>query len=83
MDGSPPGSSVHEISKARVLKWVAMFFSRGSSPSEDQTQVSCIAGRFFTTETAGKPTDDYIKNKKQMTISEISFPMSYLTYHSR
>ena len=44
MDCSPPGSSVHGILQARVMEWVAISFSRGSS----WTQVSCIAGRFFT-----------------------------------
>ena len=47
-DCSPPGSSVHEISQARILEWVAISFSRGSSQPRDQTWVSCIAGRFFT-----------------------------------
>ena len=36
------------ILQARILEWVAMPFSRGSSSLRDQTQVSCIAGRFFT-----------------------------------
>ena len=36
------------ILQARRLEWIAIPFSRGSSPSRDQTQVSCIAGRFFT-----------------------------------
>ena len=45
---SPPGSSVHGILQARILEWVAIPFSRGSSWSRDQTQVSCIVGRFFT-----------------------------------
>ena len=48
MDCSPPGSSVHGISQARILKWVAISFSRGSSWAKDWTWVSCIAGRFFT-----------------------------------
>ena len=39
----------------RTLEWVAISFSRGSSPPRDQTQVSCIAGRFFTAEPSGKP----------------------------
>ena len=46
-----PGSLVHGISQARILEWVAIFFSRGSSRSRDWNQVSsisCIAGRFFT-----------------------------------
>ena len=41
MDYSPPGSSVHEISQARLLEWVAMPSSRGSSQPRDQTCVSC------------------------------------------
>ena len=44
MDCSPPGSSVHGISQARILEWVAMPFSRGSSWPRDRTHVSCIAG---------------------------------------
>ena len=39
------GSSVHGIFKARVLEWVAISFSRGSSQPRDWTQVSCIVGR--------------------------------------
>ena len=53
---SPPGSSVHGISQARILEWVAISFSEGSSWLRDQTRVSCIAGGFFTTEPLGKPT---------------------------
>ena len=45
---SPPGSSLHGILQARVLEWVAISFSRGSSRPRDQTQVSCIPGGFFT-----------------------------------
>ena len=48
MDCSRPGSSVHGIFQARILKWVAIPFSRESSQPRDQTQVSHIAGRFFT-----------------------------------
>ena len=47
-DYSPPCSSAHGILQARVLEWVATFFSRGSSQPRDWAQVSCIAGRFFT-----------------------------------
>ena len=42
MDYSPPGSSVHGISQARTLEWVAMSSSRGSSQPRDQTHISCI-----------------------------------------
>ena len=45
---SPPGSSLHGILQARVLEWVAISFYRGSSWPRDWTQVSYIAGRFFT-----------------------------------
>ena len=48
VDCSPPGSSVHGILQARILKRVAMPSSRGSSQLRDQTQVSHIAGGFFT-----------------------------------
>ena len=52
MDWSPPGSSIHGILQARILKWVAIPFSRGSSQPRDWTQVSCIVGRFFSIWTA-------------------------------
>ena len=48
MDCSPPGSSVHRILQARILAWVAIPFSRGSSQPRDWTQVSGIVGRLFT-----------------------------------
>ena len=48
MDYSLTGSSVHGISQERILEWVAIFFSRETSWSRDRTQVSCIAGGFFT-----------------------------------
>ena len=48
MDCSLPGSSVHGISQARILEWVAISFSRGFSQPRDQTWVSEIAGRCFT-----------------------------------
>ena len=55
MDCSPPGSSVHGILQARILEWVAIPFSRGSSQPRDWTQVSRIAGGFLPTEPKGKP----------------------------
>ena len=42
-DTSPPGSSVHEILQARMLKWVTISFSRGSPQPRDWTWVSCIS----------------------------------------
>ena len=48
MDRSPPGFFVHGILQARILEWVSIPFSRGSSQPRDQTQVSSIAHSFFT-----------------------------------
>ena len=48
IDCSLPGSSVHGILQAIILKWVAISFSRGSSWRKDWTHISCIAGRVFT-----------------------------------
>ena len=45
---SLPASSVHGIFQVRVLEWVAISLSRGSSRPRDWTRVSCIAGRHFT-----------------------------------
>ena len=49
MDCSPPGPLVHGILQARILEWVAISFSRGSSPPRDRTQVSYIScsGRLY------------------------------------
>ena len=48
MDCSPPGSFIHGILQARILEWVVIPFSRGSSRPRDWTQVSHIADLFFT-----------------------------------
>ena len=43
MDCSPPGSSVHGIFQARILEWVAISSSRGSSRPRDQTRAACVS----------------------------------------
>ena len=43
LDCSPPGSSVHGISWARILEWVFISFSTASSPARDQIHVSCVS----------------------------------------
>ena len=51
MHCSPPGFSVYGIIQARILDWIAIPFSRGSSWPRDQTRISCascMTGRFFT-----------------------------------
>ena len=55
MDCSLPGSSAHGILQARILEWVVMPSSRGSSQPRDRICVSWIASGFFTTEPPGKP----------------------------
>ena len=50
MDCSPPGSSVHGFLQAKILEWVAISSSRGSSQPRDPTLVSCIAEGYFTAE---------------------------------
>ena len=59
-NSSPQGSPVYGISQARILKWVAIAFSKGSSQGSSWSQrsgtcVSCLADRFFTNEPPGKP----------------------------
>ena len=51
-DCRPPGPSVHSIFQAKILKWVAISFSRGSSQSRGRNHISYVSaftGRFFTT----------------------------------
>ena len=60
-----PGSSAHGITQRRILEWVAISSSRGSSQPRDQTCIShdsCIAGGFFTTKPLGKPQDSSLRN---------------------
>ena len=64
MDYSPPGSLVHGISQARLLKWVAISFSRGSSCPRDQTASPTLASGFFTTEPPGNLESMLINFKK-------------------
>jgi len=49
VDCGPPGSSVHEIFQARILEWVAISYSRGSSDAEIEPAFPALAGRFFIT----------------------------------
>ena len=51
---NPPASSVHEVLQARILEWVIILFSSRSSLPREWTSISCMAGRFFTTEPPGK-----------------------------
>ena len=57
MDCSLPRVSVHGIFQARILEWVALSFSRGSSRPRDQARVSRIVGRSFTVWAASEVID--------------------------
>ena len=48
MDCSPPGSSLPGIFQARILEWVAISFSKGSSQPRNWTQVSCIGSQILS-----------------------------------
>jgi len=55
MDRSPPGSFVHGIFQARILEWVAISFSKGSSGPGTEPVSPSLAGRFFTMSHQEKP----------------------------
>ena len=48
MDSSPPGSSVHGISQARILEWVAISFPGGLHNPAIEPESPALAGGFFT-----------------------------------
>ena len=67
MDCSPPGSSIHGISQARILEWVAISYSRGSSRPRDQTHISCIGKRIcLSLSHLGHPLDIMASPKKKL-----------------
>ena len=75
MDCSPPGFSVHGIFQARILEWIVIPISRGSSPPRDRTSVSCIAGRFFTVwATREAPLGTYLATFYKSDVLKIAFP---------
>ena len=70
VDCSLPGSSVHAILQARILEWIAILFSSGSSQPRDQTQVFQIAGRFFIVTNPRL----FLMNKSQVLWGDIAEP---------
>ena len=80
MDCSPSGFSVHGILQARILEWVAIPFSRGSSWSRDRTWVSHIVGRFFTIWATGKsPLKKKILSQRVIFYTYESSPQAHST----
>ena len=65
-----PGSSVHRYLQARILEWVAIPFSRGSSWPRNWTQISCTAGKFFT-----------IWATREAPITSIDFYINFISYY--
>ena len=82
MDCSPPGSSVCGIFQARILEWVAISFSRGSSQPRYQTLVSCIAVRFFTIY-QGRPWDSVHTLNTYLTLFPLHFKTPFLLFFPR
>ena len=64
--------TVHGILQARILEWIAFPFSRGSSQPRDRTQVSHIAGRFFTNWATKEALKDFILQLIQL---QVTMPM--------
>ena len=80
MDYSLPGSSVHEILQARILEWVDISFSGGSSQPRDRTRVSCvIASRLFTTWTTREVKVYFIVNRNMHILHWRSYSMNCTT----
>jgi len=87
MDCSLPGSCVHGILQARILKWVAISFFRGSSQHRDQTRIfyfSCIGKWvFLLLEQPGKPKDVCVYENESECLSLVSDscgPMDYTVH---
>ena len=71
MDRSPPGSSVHGILQARILEWVPIPFSSGSSWPRDRTGVSHITGRFFTVSVTREAPNNSILSVKNLDADDV------------
>ena len=85
MDCSPPGSSVHGLLQARILEWVAMSSSRGSSRSRDQTwipYISCTGRQFlYHLVLAGKSVFlSYYSLKENKTLMNINLDLFILYF---
>ena len=73
MDYNPPGCSVHGIFQARILKWVAISFSRYLPNPGIKFASPALAGKFFSTELPGKPTSIFTSTLIPQQLYEISW----------
>ena len=80
---TPPGSSVYGILQARILEWVAIPFSRGSSQPRDRTLVSRITGRFFTVWATGKSLPRLLSLIKRFRVYMVIAPWGQGLYCSQ
>ena len=81
VDCSPPGSSVRGISHARILEWVAVSFSKGSSCPRDQTQLSCLAGDSLSLSHQGSQLSTYYVYGVLYVICPHRSPLGMYTTH--
>ena len=79
-DSSPAGFSVHGIFLARMLGWVAVSFTRGSSRPRDGPWVSCITGRFFTIWATGKPLNVQAEGQLEEQLTSLWHPQGHTLY---
>ena len=77
MNCSLPGSSLHGILQARVLEWVAISFSRGSSRPRDRIPVSCIPGRRFNLWATTEAHLPFIYSPSPSTASTWQLPLTH------
>ena len=80
MNCSPPGSSVPGLLLVRILEWVAVPFPSGSFWPRDQTQVSCLAGRFFTIWATREALLDTYHSSDSLCIFRV---LKYLLYREK
>ena len=77
MDCGPPAFSVHGISQARIVGWITISFSKGSSHPGIKPLSPVLAGGFFASEPPGKPKSNYTPKKKhRMMCLQASYPRS-------
>ena len=79
MDCRPPGSSVHGISQARIVGWVAISSGKGSSQPREWTHVFCTAGSFSATEPPKQPSlSDAWRQRWCLSQKQFPVPIQYL-----
>ena len=74
MDCSPPSFSIHGIFQARILEWVTIFFSKGSSHPRGQTSISCIGRQTLNHQS-------HLGSPPGPTVAMVSCPAAFLCGH--